>query len=59
MAQIGKTNHLVIWNEDEFKSREMETDFTKEQLFRVSRLLNGKGISVDEAFKNDTLPDNE
>jgi len=46
---LGKTNHLVIWNEDEFKVREIGMDFTKEQLYRVSRILNG----------NRTLSDNE
>ncbi len=46
---LGKTNHLVIWNEEEFKTRELGTDFTKEQLFRVSRILN----------KNEALSDNE
>ncbi len=50
---LGKTNHLVIWNENEFK-KEIDEDLTKEQLFRVSRLLNGKGEAI-----NGTLPDNE
>jgi MraZ protein len=49
---LGKTNHLVIWNEEEFKSRELGTDFTKEQLFRVSRILNG-----NETIATATLSD--
>jgi len=49
---LGKTNHLVIWNEEEFRTRNIENDLTKEQMFRVSRILNGM-----EA--NGTLSDNE
>jgi len=46
---LGKTNHLVIWNEEDFKAVKIGTNFSKEQLFRVSRILNGQN----------TLPDNE
>jgi MraZ protein len=49
---LGKTNHLVIWNEEEFRTKVMGNDFTKEQMFRVSRILNG----MEE---NGTLSDNE
>ena len=51
---LGKTNHLVIWNEEEFKNREIESDLTKDQLFRVSRILNGEGPAI-----NGTLSNNE
>ncbi len=37
---LGKANHLVIWNEDMFKSKELGEPFGKEQLHRVSRILN-------------------
>lgn len=37
---LGKANHLVIWNEDIFKSKQLGEPFGKEQLHRVSRILN-------------------
>lgn len=37
---LGKANHLVIWNEDIFKSKEMVEEYGKDKLHRVSRILN-------------------
>lgn len=37
---LGKANHLVVWNEAIFKSREMVEEYGKDKLHRVSRILN-------------------
>jgi MraZ protein len=37
---LGKANHLVIWNEDVFKTRELGDSFGKEKLHKVSNILN-------------------
>jgi len=46
--------YLVVGNEEEFKRKELGTDFTKEQLFRVSKILNG-----NETIATATLSNNE
>jgi division/cell wall cluster transcriptional repressor MraZ len=37
---MGKANHLVVWNEEIFRAKELGERFSKEKLHRVSRLLN-------------------
>lgn len=37
---LGKANHLVIWNEEIFREKELGEPFGKEKLHRVSRILN-------------------
>jgi MraZ protein len=37
---LGKANHLVIWNEGIFKSKEIVEEYGKDKLHRVSRILN-------------------
>jgi MraZ protein len=37
---LGKANHLVIWNEGIFRSKEMVEEYGKDKLHRVSRILN-------------------
>ncbi len=37
---IGKIDHMVIWNEEMFKSNALSGEFTDEKLHRVSMLLN-------------------
>ena len=38
---MGKANHLLVWNEEIFRAKELGEQFSKEKLHRVSRLLNG------------------
>jgi len=46
---LGKANHLVVWNEDIFKSKEMVEEFGKDKMHRVSRILNEVSpLSSDE-----------
>jgi MraZ protein len=37
---LGKANHLVIWNEENFRIKELGEPFGKEKLQKVSRILN-------------------
>lgn len=37
---LGKANHIVIWNEEDFKLKELGEPFSNEQLQKVSRILN-------------------
>ncbi len=46
---LGKANHLVIWNDDLFKARELGDTFGKEKLHEVSKILNAvPSLSSDE-----------
>ncbi len=38
---FGKANHLVIWNAEYFRERELGEKYDKEKLHRISRILNG------------------
>lgn len=46
---LGKANHLVIWNEQLFLTRELGDSFGKEKLHKVSNILNAvPSLSSDE-----------
>lgn len=37
---IGKIDHMVIWNEEMFRSKALSGEFTDEKLYQVSLMLN-------------------
>lgn len=46
---FGKANYLIIWNEENFKEKEMKEKFSKEKLYRVSGVINEfSPLSSDE-----------
>jgi MraZ protein len=46
---FGKIDHMVIWNEELFKTKSLSGEFTDEKLHEVSRLLNEfSTLSTDE-----------
>jgi MraZ protein len=38
---FGKASHLVIWNAEFFRERELGEQYSKEKLHRISRIING------------------
>lgn len=46
---IGKIDHMLIWNEDLFRAKSLQGEFTDEQLHKVSSLLKeSPGLPADE-----------
>ena len=46
---FGKIDHMVIWNEELFRTKSLSGEFTDEKLYEVSRLLNeSSSLSKDE-----------
>jgi MraZ protein len=37
---IGKIDHMVLWNEDEFRAKALSGEFSDEKLHQVSLMLN-------------------
>ncbi len=37
---FGKIDHMIIWNEEMFKTKSLSGEFTDKELYEVSRLLN-------------------
>lgn len=48
---IGKIDHMVLWNEDMFRAKALDGEFSDDKLHEVSRLLNDFTASRERSNK--------